>query len=127
MKPPVENVRISPRAKEILIRVKSRTGIDQWNILCRWALCTSLQAPGPPPQIENLHDSNVEMAWKTFAGAISDSLCAIVKIRAQLDGIEPDDHESIARTFRLHLERGITKLQATKSLDDLVNWTRPGT
>jgi hypothetical protein len=26
-----------------LIRLKTRTGITQWNILCRWAFCLSLK------------------------------------------------------------------------------------
>ena len=35
----IKQVRLSNQAKEQLIRLKTRTGIQQWNILCRWALC----------------------------------------------------------------------------------------
>jgi DNA sulfur modification protein DndE len=126
MKPPVETVRVSQRGKEILTRLKAKTGIDQWNILCRWALCTSLHSPNPPPGLDSPHDSNVEMSWKTFAGPLSDSLAAIVVFRAHSDGVDTNDHESVAQSFRLHLERGISKLQAAKSLDDLINWIREG-
>jgi DNA sulfur modification protein DndE len=126
MKPPVETVRISQRGKEILTRLKVKTGIDQWNILCRWALCTSLHSPNAPPSLQGQHDSNVEMSWKTFAGPLSDSLAALVAFRAKSDGIDTNDHESVAHSFRSHLERGISKLQAAKSLEDFVQWTREG-
>ena len=43
---------ISSQAKDQLIRLKMRTGISQWNILCRWAFCLSLQQPNPPTPIE---------------------------------------------------------------------------
>lgn len=126
MKPPVETVRVSQRGKEILTRLKAKTGIDQWNILCRWGLCTSLQAANPPPSLEGLHDSNIEMSWKTFAGPLSESLAAIVLVRAKLDGVDISDHESVSHSFKLHLERGISKLQAARSLDDVISWTRQG-
>ncbi len=38
----IKQVRLSAEAKEQLIRLKTRTGIGQWNILCRWAFCLSL-------------------------------------------------------------------------------------
>jgi DNA sulfur modification protein DndE len=124
MKPPVETVRISQRGKEILTRLKAKTGIDQWNILCRWALCISLQSPNVPPNLEGLNDSNVEMSWKTFAGPLSDSLVAIIRFRARLDGVNTNSNELIAQSFRLHLERGISKLQSAKTLDDFMNWSQ---
>ncbi len=51
-------------AKEQLIRLKTRTGIQQWNILCRWALCRSLKELTPPTPIDIPADSNVEMTWQ---------------------------------------------------------------
>ena len=62
------------------------------------------------------------MTWKTFAGSISDSLAAIVVMRAHEDDIDVSDAEAVARYFRSHLERGIGKLQAGKKLDDFVSW-----
>jgi DNA sulfur modification protein DndE len=34
----IENVRISEKAKNQLITLKRRTGIQNWNTLCRWGL-----------------------------------------------------------------------------------------
>ncbi len=59
----IRQVRLSGQAREQLIRLKTRTGIAQWNVLCRWAFCLSLHQPTPPTPIEIVADSNVEMDW----------------------------------------------------------------
>jgi len=64
----IKQVRLSNQAKEQLIRLKTRTGIQQWNILCRWALCLSLKEKTPPTPIDIPADSNVEMTWQVFGG-----------------------------------------------------------
>ena len=73
---------------------------------------------------ERLHtDSNVEMSWFTFAGEYSDLYDALMKawcIKMNL----PIDDETLAKYFKLHLERGIAHLSGTnyiKNLDDLMN------
>ena len=60
--------RLSIPEKERLIRIKARTGIGNWNVICRWALCWSLNEPTVPGGAMPLSDSNVEMSWLTFAG-----------------------------------------------------------
>ena len=44
----IKQVRLSTQAKEQLMRLKSRTGIQHWNVLCRWAFCLSLRQYTPP-------------------------------------------------------------------------------
>jgi DNA sulfur modification protein DndE len=122
MKPPTETVRVSQRAKEILIRLKVKTGIDQWNVLCRWAFCIALQSPTPPALEEFGEDSNIEMGWKVFGGTHSDLLTAALAVRSTKNGEDVADRAAFARSFRAHLETGIRKLQAIKSLDDLLMW-----
>ena len=34
----VEHIRLSKQAKNQLIKLKRVTGIEHWNVLCRWAL-----------------------------------------------------------------------------------------
>ena len=57
----IKQIRLSNQAKEQLIRLKTRMGITQWNILCRWAFCLSLQQPAPLTPVEIAADCNVEM------------------------------------------------------------------
>lgn len=120
MKPPVETVRISQRGKEILISTKRKTGIDQWNILCRWAVCASLAVDTQPKQIKTLDDSNIEIAWKVFGGPLSDLLAALVRARKKNESRAAELSDS--EYFRAHLERGIGYLQNLKSLDHLCSW-----
>jgi len=35
----MKTVRLSQSSKDQLSRLKGKTGIKNWNILCRWALC----------------------------------------------------------------------------------------
>jgi DNA sulfur modification protein DndE len=121
MEPPVDRVRISQAAKDQLIKLKRVTKIDQWNILCRWAFCRSLAEPTSPSPVSIPTDSNVEMTWQVFGGAVGDLLIIALKQRCFNDelGTEP---EILATQFRLHLHRGIGYLAAdssVRSIEDL--------
>lgn len=102
----VEHVRVSKIARDQLVTLKRRTGIAQWNVLCRWALCRSLAEPSVPPNARLVTDSNVDMTWKVFAGQHGDVLWAALRVRCHNDGLSLDD-ETLATQFRLHLHRGI--------------------
>ena len=117
-----KQIRLSSQAKEQLIRLKTRTGISQWNILCRWAFCLSLAEPTPPTPVEIPADSNVEMTWTVFGGDCHELYSAILMERTIRDGLEPSS-ENLNRQFRLHLHRGISYLATPnkiRSISDLV-------
>jgi DNA sulfur modification protein DndE len=123
----IKQIRLSGQAREQLIRLKTRTGITQWNILCRWAFCLSLQQSSPPTPIEIDTNSNVEMDWQTFGGDAHELYLALLKERCVLDGMGTSD-DVLARQFRLHLHRGIGYLatpQAINSISDLVKLAAP--
>lgn len=122
MEPPLERIKLSQTAKEQLTKLKRITKIDQWNILCRWALCRSLAEPSPPSPVPIPADSNVEMNWRTFAGEMSDILIIALKQRLLKDGLA-NDQETLATQFRLHLHRGIAYLAGDtniKKIEDLI-------
>lgn len=102
----IEHIRLSQTARDQLITLKRRTGIANWNVLCRWALCRSLAEPAPPPFTKLTLNSNVEMDWRTFGGEIGHLLWGLVRMRCHKDGL-PLDEETLAQQFRLHLHRGI--------------------
>jgi len=121
----VKQIRLSSQARDQLIRLKTRTGIQNWNVLCRWALCVSLKEPTPPTPVEIPADSNVEMTWETFGGDNYEIYAALVRERCVQDGLEADD-EIAAAQFRLHLHRGISYLATPnkiKNIGDLVALT----
>jgi DNA sulfur modification protein DndE len=118
----IKQFRLSAQARDQLIRLKTRTGITQWNILCRWAFCLSLRQPTPPTPIEIPSDSNVEMTWQVFGGEAHELFLALLKERCEQEGLGTSD-DVLLRQFRLHLHRGISHLatpQAIRSISDLV-------
>ena len=116
----MKQVRLSQKAKEQLSRLKGKTGIKNWNILCRWALCYSLSENTIPTDVPIVADSNLEMSWFTFGGEYYELYEALVKawcIKMEL----PADDDTVAKYFRLNLERGIAHLGGTgfiKNVDD---------
>ncbi len=117
----IKQIRLSNQAKEQLIRLKTRTGIQQRNILCRSAFCLSLKEPTPPTPIDIPADSNVEMSWQVFAGEHNELYMGLLKQRCVQDRIDTDA-ETLNRQFRLHLHRGIGYLATPyriKSIGDL--------
>jgi len=118
----VKQIRLSSHARDQLIRLKTRTGISQWNILCRWAFCLSLSEPTPPTPIEIPADSNVEMSWAVFGGEWHELYLALLKERCVRDGLGTSP-ETLNRQLRLHLHRGIGYLATPnkiRSIGDLV-------
>ncbi len=122
LEPPIDRIKLSQTAKDQLIKLKRITKIDQWNVLCRWALCRSLAEPTSPSPVPIPADSNVEMTWQVFGGDIADLLLIVLKQRCYNDGL-PTDKETLAAQFRLHLHRGIGYLAGDpniKRVDDLL-------
>ena len=118
----MKQVRLSQQAKDQLSRLKGKTGIKNWNVLCRWALCYSLGEKTLPTDIPVVADSNLEMSWLTFGGDYYELYEALVKAWCIQMGLNTDD-DTVAKYFRINLERGIAHLCGTgfiKHLDDLV-------
>ena len=118
----VKQIKLSSQAKEKLSRLKGKTGIKNWNVLCRWAFCYSLSENTVPTDVPINADSNVEMSWYTFGGEYSD-LYEVLMIEwcreKEIDLAE----ENLSKYFKLHLERGINYLSGTnfiKNLSDLL-------
>lgn len=114
----LEHFRLSQQAKDQLIRLKRWTGIENWNVLCRWAFCVSLSEPTVPPKAKIPADSSVEMSWKVFGGVYQDIYLALLKDRCYRDGFSTDE-ETLAAQFRLHLHRGISYLAADKRIRNI--------
>lgn len=118
----LERIRVSKQAKNSLLYLKRRTGIDQWNVLCRWAFCFSLAESKIPHNSVIVTDSNIEMGWRTFAGKYDTLFLALLKERCLVDGL-PTDQQSLAEQFKLHLHRGISYLGTRgkiKNIKDLI-------
>jgi DNA sulfur modification protein DndE len=111
----IETVKVSNQGKEQLSRLKKFSGLQNWNVLCRWALCRSLAEPTIPPPIEFKGDDGVEISWKVFAGSYQNLYLSLVKQRCVGDGL-PTDEGTVSKQFRLHLHRGLGYLASEKKI-----------
>lgn len=114
----IETIRISQQARDQLLRLKRTTGIKNWNVLCRWAFCTSLAERSKPTPAKIPADSEVEMTWKVFGGPQQELYLAILKARCLRDGFGTSD-DALATQFRLHLHRGIGYLFADRKIREI--------
>jgi len=122
----IETVKVSEKAKIQLITLKRRTGIQNWNVLCRWALCASLKEKSEPPREDLGQDSSIEMTWKTFTGGQEQLYLALIQQRALSTAVELDK-ASLYYYLRLHLHRGISYLAGNPRLQSIEDLARLAT
>lgn len=104
VKPPFEALRLSERERDSLLQLKRLTGIEHWNVLCRWAFVVSvLSGPLAESSEPASPTSSVEMGWPTFAGQAEGGFLALMTQGGSLDK---------AVFCRRHLARGIALLHA---------------
>ena len=116
----IDTVRINAQGKEQLSRLKRHTGIEHWNILCRWAFCTSLAEPTVPPTKAFGGEPAVEMTWRVFGGRQHEVYYALLKQRCQRDGFTLDD-ATLSEQFRLHLHRGLSYLASDRQIRSIAS------
>jgi DNA sulfur modification protein DndE len=116
--PLIEIVRLGPLTKNRLMTLKRRTGIDNWNVLCRWAFCLSLQETDLVGERHDEPGVSIEMTWKTFAGDVSDIYEAMLIDRALTEGV-PCDGTPASTLLRRHISRGVSRLVGKPDLDGI--------
>ncbi|MEF3695695.1 DNA sulfur modification protein DndE [Desulfolutivibrio sp.] len=114
----IETVRLSQQAKDQLIKLKRRTGVQNWNVLCRWAFCVSLAEPTPVQEKVLIGEGAVEMSWKTFGGKHQEIYLALLKQRCLQEGIPVTDRD-LSIQFRQHLHRGVSYLAASDNIGNI--------
>jgi len=119
----IDNIKLSNSSKEQLIKMKKITGVENWNILCRWAFCLSLSEKEDPKLLKIPADSNVEMTWKTFAGEYSEFYYGLLMQRAINTRIEITK-ENMIKLLRIHISRGLSYLIARRDISDIASLLR---
>jgi DNA sulfur modification protein DndE len=115
-----ENVRVSEKAKSQLISIKRKTGIPNWNVICRWAIVKSLVEPTPAPHENITTDSSVEMSWKVFSGEYSDLIEGLIRSRMISEALDVNDKKIVQEYLKIHLHRGISYLSKVKDISELI-------
>jgi DNA sulfur modification protein DndE len=118
----LRRVRFSKEADSWLKVVKSRTGITP-NLLCRLAICLSLNERGIPDPTKYPEDSEREINRYTLLGEFDPAFVALLRQRFLQDKLSDDI--SLDDYFRAHIHRGIvllaTRLKGLSDLDALIS------
>ena len=116
----IDNIRLGQQSRDQLIRLKRITGIDNWNVLCRWALCLSLADKNLPPRLKSGGDAAIDISWRTFAGEHADIYFSLLAQRAHEEG-RAVSREVLSEMARVHVVRGIGFLTARRQLTSISN------
>lgn len=121
-----DTVRLDAETKTRLSTLKKRTGIANWNILCRWAFCLSLTDETPVRERYETDIGAVEMTWRTFAGdeELIYRWLLIERCRKEQPTVDKD---LLSTTLRQHISRGAARLAAAggiKSTTELLELTQ---
>lgn len=114
----IDAIRLGQQSRDQLIRLKRITGIDNWNIICRWALCLSLGDKNPPPRSRMSGEAVLDISWRTFAGEYADTYQALLIQRAHDDG-RSITREALTELARAHVTRGIGFLTARRQMSGI--------
>lgn len=117
----VDTVRLDEATKKRLNILKRRTGIGNWNILCRWAFCLSLTEPNRPREILASPGDGVEMSWKVFAGEYAPIYAALLNQRCEQEhgNMEP---QALNTCLKEHITRGVGYLLGKKEVSDIAGF-----
>lgn len=118
----IDIVKVSEKARIQLINLKRKTGIQNWNVLCRLAFCLSIKENAPPPYESIVTDSTIEMSWRTFTGGNEALYLSLLLEKAKIDGVEITKSE-LNQYLKLHLHRGISYLNSSP-IDSIASYLR---
>ncbi|WP_459199213.1 DNA sulfur modification protein DndE [Ralstonia pseudosolanacearum] len=114
----IERVRLTANAKNQLVSLKRRTGIEHNNVLCRHALCLSLANPSIPPEESLNFAGGLEIDWRTFTGGNEGIYHNVIITRLLRDQIQPTPN-AVRQALILHVHRGLSYLVSRRE-DDLL-------
>lgn len=103
----IDRIRLTATAKNQLITLKRRTGIQHYNALCRHALCISLENPTEIPNEELNFTGGLEIDWRTIAGESSNTLVNLTLVSSNAQAI---NDEQLKMLITSHIHRGLSYL-----------------
>jgi len=118
---PPTALRLSKQTREQIATLKRRTQVRHMNVLCRWALCRSLQEPSPPPLGPT--DTATEIEWGIFVGAGGAVWWPLLLESASVQGLRVD--ASVAEALlRAHVARGMSYLVGDQDIKAVTSLAR---
>ena len=113
----IDILRTSSNVKSSLTRIKTITGISNWNIICRWALCLSLKQTSLPREVEEKLDG-VEIDYDTLVGK-NKSIYTQLLINNLVAHKVVVDKKNLTKYLYAHVNRGVNIIYTNKLKDIL--------
>jgi DNA sulfur modification protein DndE len=117
MKAAIDNVKICEKDKEILIKIKKNTGIDQWNVLCRIAFLLTVQKKYK--FASNYGVSKIDLDWKTFSGKYDEILKLLIDYSAKEVSLSGEKIQSHSKYLEKKISLGISEMKKVKNVLDI--------
>jgi DNA sulfur modification protein DndE len=127
MTPPIDAIRLSASEKDLLIRIKRKTGIASWNVLCRWGLLLGINESNALRAPTQEKRDAIEIRWDTFAGRYSNFLTSCITL-AHSNAHSKGVVLSVGDFINTSLSIGIKMLASqchTRGLKALSHFTSP--
>lgn len=119
----MERIRLTGAARNQLVTLKRRTGVEHYNALCRHALCLSLANPSIPPAEVFDYAGGIDIDWRTFTGGQEALYYNLLVTRLVVDG-ERVDEATVRDALVRHVHRGLSYLVSRREEDLLVELAR---
>lgn len=119
----MERIKLNAAARNQLVTLKRRTGIEHNNAICRHALCLSLANPSVPPSESFSFNGGIEIDWRTLTGGEEALYHNLLAARLISEG-RPVTDDAIRQTFMLHVHRGLSYLVSRRDGDLLIEMAK---
>jgi DNA sulfur modification protein DndE len=114
----IDRIRLTAAAKNQLVALKRKTGIEHYNALCRHAFCISLANPSVPPKEGFNFNGGMDIDWRTFTGGHETLYLNLLLLRLHMDKL-PADEATGRQMLAQHVHRGLSYMSSRKE-DDLL-------
>ena len=111
----IDLLRTSASVRNSLTRIKTITGIPNWNIICRWAFCLSLKQTSLPREVDEKLDG-IEIDYDTLVGK-NKSIYTQLLINNLASHKVEIDKKNLTKYLYAHVNRGVNIIYTNKLKD----------
>ena len=108
----IDLLRTSANVRNSLTRIKTITGIPNWNIICRWAFCLSLKQTSLPREVDEKLDG-IEIDYDTLVGK-NKSIYTQLLINNLISHKVEIDKKNLTKYLYAHVNRGVNIIYTNK-------------
>ena len=115
----IDRIRLTAAAKNQLIALKRKTGIEHYNAICRHAFCISLSNPTNLPKETFNFNGGIDIDWRTFTGGHEILYLNLLLLRMHIDKL-PAEEAMVRQMLAQHLHRGLSYMSSRNEADLLL-------